>query len=190
MTVTPGGGGAPRTARRTLRSLERDAPASDLYLAREVGWTDTTAAGGWAIRKGQLGIAAEAVLQIPSTRPFLGYYLELYEQGEVLTDGTVEARIRRPEGGRVAEFTLQRVETLDTDRPVAGTVSLAGLPPGRYELDVAVMFDGMPELVRSREFELVRRSAAETARPVPPAPRITARLPAGWTPISSTSART
>ena len=164
MVVMPGAGGEPRSVRATLRTLEADARASDLYLAREVGWTDTTATEGWAIRKGQLGIAAEAALQIPSTRPFLGYYLELYERGVVLTGGVVQARIRRPEGGAVAEFTLQRVETLDTDRPVAGTVSLAGLPPGRYELDVAVSFEGVDELVRSRGFEVVRRSAPETAR--------------------------
>lgn len=164
MAVTPGAGGEARTVRGTLRSLEPDAPASDLYLAREVGWTDSAATEGWAIRKGQLGIAAEAVLQIPSSRPFLGYYLELYEPGQPLTNGVVEARIRRPAGGAVAEFTLQRVETLDTDRPIAGTVSLAGLPPGVYELDVAVRFDGMQELVRSRGFEVVRSRAPETAR--------------------------
>lgn len=164
MAVTPGAGGAARVVRRELSSLERGTAASDLYLAREVGWTDSAQAGGWAIRKGQLGIAAEAVLQIPSTRPFLGYYLELYGPGEPLVNGVVQARIRRPEGGSIAEFTLQRIDSLDADRPIAGTASLAGLPPGRYDLDVAVRFEGRPEVVRSRAFELVRRTAPEVAR--------------------------
>lgn len=164
MTVTPSAGGAVRTVRETLVSLERDAPASDLYLAREVGWTDSTEAGGWSIRKGQLGIAAEAELQIPLTRPFLGYYLELYEPGAPRVNGVVQARIRRPEGGSLAEFTLQRIERLDTDRPVAGTVSLAGLPEGRYELEVTVGFDDAPDLVRSERFEVVAGVAPEVAQ--------------------------
>lgn len=169
MAVTPGAGGPARTVRRTLDTLERTTPASDLYLAREVGWTDSAGASGWAIRKGQLGIAAEAQLQIPSSRPFLGYYLELYEPGEPRVNGVVRARIRRPQGASVAEFTLQRIESLDSDRPVAGTVSLVGLPPGRYELEVTVGFDGVPDLVRSHGFEVTRAAGPEVAQEAPPA---------------------
>lgn len=168
MIVTSASGESERSARIPVTGLPRDARASDLYLAREVGWTDSASAGGWAIRKGRLGIAAEAVLQVPATRPFLGYYLELYVPGEPLTNGTVQARIRRQAGGNVAEFTLQQIERLDADRPIAGTVSLAGLPPGEYELDVVVRFDGRSELVRGGRFELVRR-AAETPRADAPA---------------------
>ena len=164
MAVTPGGGGAVRTVRSSLETLERGAPASDLYLAREVGWTDSTQAGGWAVRKGQLGIAAEAVLQIPASRPLLGYYLELYQPGQPRVNGVVRARIRRPQGASVAEFMLQRIESLDSDRPVAGTVSLAGLPPGRYDLEVTVGFDGVPDLVRSQVFELTRQVVPEAAQ--------------------------
>jgi len=164
LSVTPGSGGPARTVRRTVSSLETAAAASDLYLAREVGWTDSTQAEGWAIRKGQLGIAAEAALQVPSTRPFLGYYMELYAPEQPRTNGVVSARIRRPEGARVAEFTLQRIERLDTDRPVAGTVSLAGLPPGRYELEVTVGFEGVEDLVRTQPFELIRRTEPDLAQ--------------------------
>ena len=169
MAVTPGAGGAARTVRRTFESLERAAPASDLILAREVGWTDSAQASSWAIRKGQLGIAAEARLQIPSSRPFIGYYLELYDRGQPLTNGVVRARIRRPQGRSVAEFTLQRIERLDVDRPVAGTVSLAGLPPGVYELEVTVGFDGVPDVTRSQPFELTRTPGPEVAEAAAPA---------------------
>ena len=163
MVVTPGSGGAGRSVRRTLSSLEQGAQASDLYLAREVGWMDSAQTAEWAIRKGRLGIAAEAGLEIPSSRPFLGYYLELYEPREPRVNGVVQARIRRPEGGQLAEFTLQRIERLESDRPVAGTVSLAGLPAGRYELEVTVGFEGASPVVRSHPFEVVRRADVEAA---------------------------
>ena len=166
LNVTPGSGAAPRTIRRTLNTLEAGTSVSDLYLAREVGWTDSTQVGGWAVRKGDLGIAAEAVVQVQSTRPFLGYYVELYSLGATRTNGVVRAKIRRPQGNSLAEFTLQRIEQLDTDRPVAGTVSLAGLPPGRYELEVTVGFEGVPDVVRSQPFEVVRRTEVDPAQAV------------------------
>jgi len=172
LTVRPGAGGAARTARATFRSLPADAMASDLYLAREVGWADSLNAGAWAVRKGSIGIAAEAVMDVPLNRPFIGYYLELYPGDEVHTGGTVVGTIHRREGGRVIDFQLQQVDSLVSDRPIAGTMSVAGLPRGDYRLEVAVSFDDGVEVAQSRDFSVVeaRRASPEpVAQPSPDA---------------------
>lgn len=164
MIVTPGSGNEARSVRANVRGLEGGALASDLYLARQVGWIDTAGAAGWALRKGQLGIAVEAEVEVPTNRPFVAYYLELYRPDRPLVNGVVQGRIRRSDGHALAEFALQRIDTLEMDRPVAGTASLAGLPAGRYHMDVIVRFEGEPELVRSHRFTVIGVEAPLTAR--------------------------
>lgn len=162
MTVHPSGQGEPRAASARLESLPADARLSDLYLAREVGW-DAEGEAEWPLRKGGIGIAAEAIVDIPSSRPFLAYYMELYESGAARVDGTVTGAILRPGGATVTEFTLQTIDTLVSDRPVAGTVSLAGLPLGAYEFAVRVAFEGQPASERRQPFRLIREEAAAEA---------------------------
>lgn len=160
MKVVPELGDAERTVRQSLQSLPPAARLSDLYLAREVAW-DSAGQVDWPLRKGGIGIAAEAAVDVPTTRPFLGYYVELYGADVRAIEGTVTGAIVRPGGTRVAQFTLQTIDSLVVARPVAGAVSLAGLPVGSYDFELTVAFAGEDPAVRRRSFRMVREDAAE-----------------------------
>ena len=131
--------GKPEMARRLeydLTSLPVDALASDLILAREVGWFDSTEAGRWTVRRGQLGIGADPYVVATPSRPNLAYYLELYPQPGAPLQGRVQGVIRRADGDEVVRLGLEELERTEDDRPIAGKVSLAGLGPGDYALEV------------------------------------------------------
>ena len=160
MTVLPSVGGEGRTASAELETLPGDARLSDLFLAREVGSAGT---GDWPVQRGGVGMALESDLDVARTQPFLGYYLELYRAETIRTGGVVEGAVLRPGGTEITKFTLQSIDTLVADRPVAGTVSLAGLPVGSYEFEVRVRFVGEPRSVRRRQFRVVERDPAAEA---------------------------
>ncbi len=162
MAVMPAGDGARRMASRAaVEPLPARVRMSDLYLAREVAW-DTTRSRDWPIRKGGLAIAAEAMVDITSDRPLLGYYLELYDTPENARTGAVDAVIRRANGGRgLATFRLHQFEGMTESRPVAGTISVAGLPEGEYELEVTLRVEGSPDVTREQLFR-VRPSRPST----------------------------
>lgn len=163
MTITPASNGQSYSASQPLDGLAPGVRLSDLFLAREVGW-DPDKKADWPLRKGGIGLAVESGVDVPRNRPFLAYYLELYRQGEATPmDGVVTGTILRPGGGKITQFTLQKVDSLTVDRPVVGTVSLAGLPIGSYDLEVRVAFPNLPEAVRRARFQLVEQDAAAEA---------------------------
>lgn len=168
MAVMPGGDPTRRIASRAaVEPLPAGSRLSDLYLAREVAW-DTTSRE-WPIRKGGLAIAAEALVDIPSDRPLLGYYLELYATAQNAGAGAVDAVIRREDGTRnLATFRLHQFDALTESRPVAGTISVAGLPEGEYELEVTLRVEGSPDVTREQFFRV--RPSRQSAAPVAQAP--------------------
>lgn len=157
MAISPAGDTVSRVVERELESLPADVAVSDLYLATEIGW-DSAGATNWPVRKGSIGIAAEAVVDVPVSRPFLAHYLELYHDAGPLS-GTVTGAIMRPGGRRIVEFTLHALDSMTVDRPVAGTVSLAGLPVGTYEFEVRVDYEQGRSVERRRTFRVVEASA-------------------------------
>ena len=165
MEVSSQAGEARHVARETVDPLPAQTLLSDLYLAREVAW-DTTSNVNWPLRKGGIGMAIESVVDVPADQPFLGYYVELYADGGPRGAGTIEGLIRRAgQTTQLAGFTLQRLDTLTRSLPVAGTVSLAGLPPGDYEFEIAARFGEGATQSRSRAFSVRERAVtpAQTA---------------------------
>lgn len=139
----------------TVESLSQPAPASDLYIAREIRWIDNDSLR-WVLRKGGLGLAVEAALDIAADRPYVAYYVELYPPTSHTNGVDLRGRIRRSDGVSIIDFPLQHLEGVAVPRPAAGTIPLVGLPPGRYELEVDVEFAGSEVVSRSRPFTIYR----------------------------------
>ncbi|HEX6588103.1 MAG TPA: GWxTD domain-containing protein [Longimicrobiales bacterium] len=154
MSVLPAGEGARRSSSRAaVEPLPERVRMSDLYLAREVAF-DTTDRE-WPVKKGSIGIAAEAIVDVPLDRPLLGYYVELYAVPENAANGVVDAVIRRENNNRgLATFRLHQFDRLSESRPVAGTISVAGLPEGDYELEVTLRVDGSAPVTREQSFRV------------------------------------
>lgn len=163
--------GQPESARRTsvdLVNLPVGALASDLILGRQVGFVDTTAMRSeWTVRKGEVGIAADPFVVADQEKSNLAYYLEIYQRPDSKVEGEVVGVICRQPGEEVVRTVLATLEDVAVSRPVAGNLSLAGLPPGRYSLDVRLELRDTV-VVSSREFGLaaVRQAAKAGMSPV------------------------
>lgn len=156
--------GIERRTRGSVEPLLNTASTSDLILATEIAW-DTMAESAWAVRRGSLGIRTEAIVDVPTSRPLLSYYLELYmPPAGGARSGTVSGSIRRAaDERRLVGFTLQEFEDLTESRPVAGTVSLAGLPAGNYEFVATVAFDSARAVELVRPFRVFTAASATAA---------------------------
>ncbi len=123
--------------------------ASDLLLgtAIRVAGSADTAVGG-ELRKGSLLIAASQQPMLTPQQASLAYYLELYaEQPE---SATVALRVLRADGSPVVTAGAMRLG-LDAGGGVArGAIDLAGLPPGAYRLQAAVIREDT--VLRDAEF--------------------------------------
>lgn len=163
--------GRPEEAQREtirLMSLEPGTLASDLLLASEIAWIDSTDARPWTLRKGGLGIAASAQVEADPDESRLFYYLEVYPRPEEPLTGRVVGRIQRSDGSEVVSIPLEEILALEQSRPVAGAVSLAGLPPGGYDLELRLELPGKV-VTRSQEFRMAHRRrplAQRTAAPI------------------------
>ncbi len=136
-----------------FESLPATAIASDLILARQVGRADSTEDSHWTIRKGELGIVADPFHVADPEHPRLAYYMELYPTQGSSLEGGVEGIIRRPDGEPVVRFDIATLEGTAVSRPVAGAVSLAGLPPGDYAFELRLdLADTV--ITRSRGFRM------------------------------------
>ena len=140
--------------------------ASDLFLADRVEPLDDDGGGSWSITHGGFGIAAVARATVVPQEPRLYYYIELYGQPEIasgveLTASVVDAK------GRVLYETPVRMEQVPVGGlPFAGSLSLAGLPPGGYELQLDVVDEDGTATVRRSAFRMLD---AATAMPETPA---------------------
>jgi len=151
------------TTKAVLESMPATSLVSDLILARRTGWVDSANDVQWTITKGQVGIAAASEAVVMDTSPTLAYYLEIYPPEGRTLNGRLTAVIRRPDGRQLAQIPLQRVDSVQQARPMAGNVSLAGLPPGDYVLEARVELADTV-LVRTHAFRMEGRSfAAQTA---------------------------
>lgn len=167
--------GHPGSARRTsvdLVNLPLGALASDLILGRRVGFIDTTTATGeWTVRKGEIGVAADPYVVADQERSNLAYYLEVYQRPESALEGEVVGVIRRRHGEEVIRTGLATLESGTVSRPVAGNLSLAGLPPGEYTLEVRLeLADTL--VTCSREFGLAAVLPLEAAQLSPEGERL------------------
>jgi GWxTD domain-containing protein len=161
--------GQPETAHISsvdLVNLPEDARISDLILGREVGFIDTTAAAGeWTVRKGDIGIAADPFVVADREKSSLAYYLEVY-RGESDSEGQVVGVIRRRQGEEVTRTRLATLERGAASRPVAGKLSLAGLPPGAYALDLRLELVDTA-VTSSRDFAVAAAAVAVSSGRTP-----------------------
>lgn len=111
---------------------------SDLFLARLVEpITEGAGGGSWSVTHGGFGIAAAARMSVLPAEPDLYYYLELYGQDEETSRVNISAEVLS--GDRVVYRTpVSEVEVVTGGVPFTGHLSLAGLPPGEYQLAMTV----------------------------------------------------
>ncbi len=136
-----------------LVSLPPGALVSDLILGRDVGIVDSAETTHWTVQKGQIGVAADPYLVCDANRSTLAYYIEFYGESLDTLSGVAEGIIRRADGGEVLRSTIAQLEGEPLSRPIAGSLSVAGLPPGEYALQVQLQLaDTVVE--RSRGFHM------------------------------------
>ena len=135
---------------------------SDLFLAYRVEPIDENSGGSrYPVTHSGFGIGVSVETVVLSDEPELYYYLELYG-GEEQSRARVSAEIVGVESGRVFYRTPQREVFVVGTTPFAGPLSLAGLPPGDYELVMNVEEAGTS---RSRQstFRMIDRSTIAAA---------------------------
>lgn len=144
--------------RLSLESYEDQPVASDLFLADRVEPLDEEGGGSWSVTHAGFGISAVANMTVLSRDPRLFYYVELYGATDVPAEVQVKASVLG-EGKRVIYTTPARTEQVPVGgSPLAGSLSLDGLPPGEYELQLA-LDDGTGETVRTADFRVVEMTA-------------------------------
>jgi GWxTD domain-containing protein len=137
VTVTDSATGRVAHQQTTVDAFARAPGASDLLLGTDIramaAEADSTLRVG-EIRKGALVIqtSGDPVLTPQSSK--LGYYLELYPtRAESLT---VAVRVLKATGEQVVAAPSQPIAVEAGGGVTQGLIDLAGLPPGRYLLEV------------------------------------------------------
>jgi GWxTD domain-containing protein len=140
-----------RTRTLEVRAEARDPLVSDLILARDVGFIDTTQAEAWTMRRGTIGLQTSSQMVVRVEEPSLAYYFEVYPEENRPMSGAVYGVVKRPDGRELARFKLQDLQQQGEPRPIAGEVSVEGLPPGAYSFETQIQL-GDTMLVRSHPF--------------------------------------
>lgn len=137
--------------------------ASDLFLAYRVEPLDDEAGGSWSITHGGFGIAAVARTSVLPQEPQLSYYLELYGGDEAAT-AAITAAVVDAAGSEVYRTPATNVDVPVGGIPFAGSLKLAGLPPGDYllRLDVA---SGESEASPTAPFRMLEAAAVPVGEP-------------------------
>ena len=129
-----------RVARRTvaLDGFAVPPPVSDLLLTsgiRPAG--DSAVEGGGEFSRGGFVITAQTEPVLTPMQSRLFYYVELYPGREV--NAAIATRVRTPEGREVIATVPESVSVSAAGVAASG-LDLAGLPPGGYHLELAVVF--------------------------------------------------
>jgi len=143
----------------TVHAYAASPVASDLVLAHDVGMVDSATAGQWTMRRGNVGVRVASTILIDPADPSLAYYLELYPQTGDTLSGSATGVVRRSDGKELASIPLQQIAGVSEPQPMAGKLSVAGLPAGAYTFDVQLQLEDTTVL-RSRRFEVLAQSAS------------------------------
>lgn len=158
---------APDLGAQTRMSVEAYAErpvASDLFLADRVEPLDAEGGGSWSITHGGFGISAVARTTVLPQDSRLFYYLEIYGNDEVALDARLTASVV-DENGRVLYTTPATTEQVPVGGlPYAGRLSVAGLPPGSYQLRLTVDL-GEQKSTREARFRMLDAAAAQPVVP-------------------------
>jgi hypothetical protein len=150
-------GRAPRAVHKRIafESLTSPAIVSDLILGSGTGWLDADREDDWLLKKGRIGIQASSEVVADERDSTIGYYLEVYATPRSSMTGRLVAVIHRPDGGEVSRLVLQKLNAVTDTRPLAGNFSVAGLPPGQYELEARLELRGRV-ITRTHRFRIAR----------------------------------
>lgn len=158
---------APDLGARTSLTVEAYAErptASDLFLADRVEPLDEDGGGSWSITHGGFGISAVARTTVLPQEPRLFYYIELYGDADSASAVEITASVVG-EDGRVLYTTPSTGEQVPVGGlPYAGSLSLAGLPPGSYDLRLEVESAG-GSVAREAPFRMLDAASARPAMP-------------------------
>ena len=115
--------------------------ASDLFLASRVEpLADGAGGGSWSITHADIGINAAARTTVLAEQPELYYYIEFYGSDSAKVFETYAEILS---GDRVVFRTAATsVDVPPEGLPFMGHVSLAGLPPGEYQLAMVLGGEG------------------------------------------------
>lgn len=128
--------GEERTVELEVDGYSGSPVASDMVLARHVDWVDSTNVDDWTLRRGDLGIVTAPDVVVEPEDPSLSYYIELYVEEEDRPAGELSAAILDQQGTTLHTVNLAEFEESGESRPLTGSMSLSGLPPGEYNLEV------------------------------------------------------
>lgn len=130
-------------------------PASDLFLAGVVEPIAEGAGGGnWSITHGGFGIGATPRTVVMPDDPNLYYYLELYSGEAGTGPALISAQVLDGAGRSLYETPPTSVDVPDQGVPFTGSINLAGLPPGDYELTLSIEADDVTS-ARAAEFSML-----------------------------------
>src|SRR5262245_31444949 len=138
ITVSMHPDGKPEETHRksiALETLPRDARASDLIVAREIGVVDSTNQSRWTIRHDGVGMLAERELRLAPETAKLAFYLEVYPRRNEPFSGKLIGNVIDADGKSIARMDLAAINGTGARTRLAGAVSVAGLAPGSYRLE-------------------------------------------------------
>lgn len=155
-------GGGRASVRRELHAFAEPPLASDLILAREVAFVDTASAREWPLRRGEIGLDIASRTVAGPEDWDLDYYIELYPPAGRALTVSVSGIVRREDGRELARVPLRQLEQVEQAVPVAGKMSVAGLPAGAYTFELALA--GADTLiVRQHAFDVAQSTPDVTA---------------------------
>jgi GWxTD domain-containing protein len=123
-----------RTRTLTVSGFAASPVLSDLILAQEVSYVDSSNAGRWTLQRGQIGVRTSSQIVVQPDSPRVSYYVELYP-GQAPLTGAVYAVIKRADGRELLRRKVQDLNGQSQPVPLAGRLALDGLPPGAYMLE-------------------------------------------------------
>jgi len=136
--------------------------ASDLILASKIEPVSENAGGGsWSITHAGLGIEAAVQATVLPADPELYYYLEVYPLAggpESTWPASVVAQVISEDGRILYTTPPSEAQVTAPGVPISGHLSLAGLPPGNYELAMAVEGGSTP-IRRAAPFRVMTPAA-------------------------------
>lgn len=170
VSVTDSGSGRVARVRDEVQAFAQSPGASDLLLGTSLrkGAPGDTAARRGEIRKGSVFIEAAGLPVLTPQQATLGYYIELYPAAAETV--SVGLRVLKQDGSVVVTVPEQRVPVPAGGGASNGVLSLAGLPPGDYRLELTERASAGTE-VRTASFGMTGFETEAALAAAAPAPR-------------------
>lgn len=141
------------TSALELKGFAAPPRASDLLLSPEMrtAAADDTVPRPGELRRSNTLITATAVLRVTPLRTKAFYLLEAYSRADTAQEGTMMVSIVDSAGKTLLRTSPTPVAVQPGGSILQGQLDLAGLPPGRYRMNVGVQLGG-ETIERSGEF--------------------------------------